>query len=178
MTGVQTCALPISNPVFQLKADSGFNAIAYGFGNVESYGYNAGTNVKDQYQYISIQNQYATVNFPATCRNTPFVFSMTFPYQPTQIQWVFGAALNGMGIADVTIPSPTPTSTIVVNGKTLYVYQLTGTYTIPTAGTYQILVKAINSTPDGCSGEQLIPFDLVVYPTPVADFNEIGRAHV
>jgi hypothetical protein len=28
-------------------ADSGFIAIAYGFGNVESYGYNAGTNVKD-----------------------------------------------------------------------------------------------------------------------------------
>ena len=160
-----------TNPVFQLKADSGFNALAYGFGSVESYGYNAGTNVKDQYQYISIQNQYATVNFPATCRNTPFTFSMTFPYQPTQIQWIFGAALNGMGIADVTIPSPVPTTTIVVNGKTLYVYQLSGTYSISTAGTYQILVKAINSTPDGCSGEQLIPFELVVYPTPIADFN-------
>jgi gliding motility-associated-like protein len=159
-----------TNPVFQLKADSGFNALAYGFGNVESYGYNAGTNVKDQYQYISIQNQYATVNFPATCRNTPLTFSMTFPYQPTQIQWIFGAALNGMGIADVTIPSPVPTTTIVVNGKTLYVYQLSGTYSISTAGTYQILVKAINSTPDGCSGEQIIPFDLVVYPPPVADF--------
>ncbi|MEY4891841.1 MAG: hypothetical protein RIQ34_453 [Bacteroidota bacterium] len=160
-----------TNPVFQLKADSGFNAIAYGFGNVESYGYNAGTNVKDQYQYISLQNQYATVNFPATCRNTPFNFSMTFPYQPTQIQWIFGTALNGMGIADVTIPSPVPTTTIVVNGKTLYVYQLSGTYSIPTAGTYQIQVKAINPTPDGCSGEQLIPFELVVYPTPIADFN-------
>ena len=163
--------LAATNPVFQLKADSGFNAIAYGFGNVESYGYNAGTNVKDQYQYISLQNQYATVNFPATCRNTPFNFSMTFPYQPTQIQWIFGTALNGMGIADVTIPSPVPTTTIVVNGKTLYVYQLSGTYSIPTAGTYQIQVKAINPTPDGCSGEQLIPFELVVYPTPIANFN-------
>ncbi|MBK8140531.1 MAG: hypothetical protein IPK57_05700 [Chitinophagaceae bacterium] len=106
------------------KVDSGFNAIAYSFGSFESYGYNAGTNIKDIYQYISIQNPQATVNFPATCRGTPFYFSMTFPYQPTSIQWQFGPALNAMGIADVNIPAPVPTSTTVVNGKTLYIYQL------------------------------------------------------
>ena len=60
-----------------IAADSGFNAISYGYGPTESYGYNAGTNVKDLYQFVSIQNQFATVNFPASCTNTPFYFSMT-----------------------------------------------------------------------------------------------------
>ena len=36
-----------------LFSDTGYNAIAYGFGNAESYGYNAGTNVKDFSQTAS-----------------------------------------------------------------------------------------------------------------------------
>lgn len=154
-----------------IESDSGFNAIAYGYGNAESYGYNAGTNIKDIYQFLSIQNPEASVNFPATCIGTPFHFSMTFPYQPTSIKWQFGAALNAQGITDVTIPSPVPTSTAVVNGRTLYTYQLPGTYQISTAGTYPIRVVATNPTPDGCGGIQEIDFDLQVYGKPVADFN-------
>jgi len=153
-----------------LSSDSGFNALAYGYAAAESYGYSAGANVKDLYQYISIQNQFATVNFPATCRNTPFFLSMTFPYQPTQIQWIFGSALNGQGISDITLPNPTPTGTVVVNGRTLYIYKLPNPYTISTAGTYQIKVLATNPSPDGCTGLQEINFDLDVQPTPIANF--------
>ncbi|MBI5857382.1 MAG: PKD domain-containing protein [Sphingobacteriales bacterium] len=155
-----------------LTSDSGFLALAYGYAQFESYGYSAGANVKDLYQYVTIQNQYATVNFPATCKNTPFYFSMTFPYQPTQIQWIFGPALNAMGIADVTLgpPAPTPTSIIVVNGKTLYVYQLPTPYIITASGTYPIQVNAVNPTPDGCGGAQEINYDLQVFDPPTADF--------
>ena len=42
----------------RIKSDSGFNAIAYGFGNAESYGYNAGTNIKDLYQQIGVSTTY------------------------------------------------------------------------------------------------------------------------
>jgi gliding motility-associated-like protein len=154
-----------------LSADSGFNAIAYGLGNAESYGYNAGTNVKDLYQFVSIQNQFATINFPSTCKNTPFLFSMTFPYQPAQIKWVFGSALNAMGINDITVNSPVFDSTWMVNGKQLYRYKLPGTYSINTVGTYPIKVLAQNPTPDGCSGEQEINYDVQIFERPVADFN-------
>jgi gliding motility-associated-like protein len=154
-----------------IYSDSGFNAIAYGYGNAETYGYSAGTNVKDIYQFMSVQNQNATVNFPATCKNAPFYFSMTFPYQPTSLQWVFGTALNALGIADVNVPAPTPTSTTTVNGKTLYVYKLPNPYTISTVGTYPIKVIATNPTADGCGGVQEIDFDLQVFNPPVADFN-------
>jgi gliding motility-associated-like protein len=151
-----------------ILSDSGFNAIAYGYGNAESYGYNAGTNIKDIYQFVSIQNQYATVNFPATCKNTPFIFSMTFPYQPTRIQWIF----NGL-FTDVDIASPVPTRTIVVNGRTLYQYELPSppVYSIGTAGTYPIKVIATNPTPDGCGNEQEIDYDLQVFDRPTASFS-------
>ena len=154
-----------------IYSDSGFNAIAYGYGSAETYGYSAGTNVKDIYQFTSVQNEGATVNFPATCKDKPFYFSMTFPYQPTTIQWVFGPALNALGIADVMIPAPVFTSTSVVNGKTLYTYKLNTPYLITAVGSFPVKVVATNPTSDGCGGVQEIDFDLQVYNTPLADFN-------
>lgn len=158
--------LPVSAGQHTIVSDSGFNAIAYGFGSAESYGYNAGTNIKDIYQYISLANQYATVNFPATCKNTPFDLSMTFPYQPTRIEWQF----NGL-FPDVVLNAPVPTSTSVVNGRTLYTYQLPTQYSIPAPGTYPIRVVASNPTPDGCGGTQEIDFDIQVFDPPAADFS-------
>ncbi len=151
-----------------IQSDSGFNAIAYGYGSAESYGYNAGTNIKDIFQYVSVQNQYGTVNFPATCKNTPFYFSMTFPYQPTSIVWQF----NGL-FPDFNMPDPSLyfIGTIVVGGKTLYQYRIPTPYTIPTAGTYPIKVIATNPTPDGCGGIQEIDYEVQVFNNPVADFN-------
>jgi gliding motility-associated-like protein len=153
------------NPSHRITCDSGFLAIAYGYGNVESYGYNAGTNVRDLYQFVSVQNQYATVNFPAACKSSPFYFSMTFPYQPAQIIWDF----NGL-FPNVTINNPVYDSTWTVNGKQLYLYRLPTPYTINTIGTYPIKVFAQNPTPDGCSGQQQIDYDLQVFAPPVADF--------
>jgi gliding motility-associated-like protein len=155
-----------TNPSHRITCDSGFLAIAYGYGSVESYGYNAGTNVRDLYQFVSVQNQYATVNFPAACKSSPFYFSMTFPYQPAQITWDFGGLFT-----NVTINSPVYDSTWFANGKQLYLYRLPTPYTINTVGTYPIKVFAQNPTPDGCSGEQEIDYDLQVFNPPVADFN-------
>lgn len=157
-----------------LASDSGFNALAYGYANAESYGYSAGTNVKDLYQFISIETPTATVDFPATCIGTPFYFSMTFPYQPTSLTWDFGTSLNSQGVSNVTLTAPTPTSTIIVNGKTLYVYKLPTQYSISTAGIYAIKVLAVNPTPDGCGGEQEINFDFEVLPRPTASFTSVG----
>ena len=132
-----------------LQADSGFSAIAYGYGNAESYGYNAGTNLKDLYQFISINNQYATVNYPAGCKNSPFSFAMTFPYQPTQIQWQF----NGL-FPDTTVATPVYDSTWVVNGKTLYRYTLSKENIVGTVGSYPIVVLATIPVPMAAAGSR------------------------
>jgi len=152
-----------------IQSDSSFNAIAYGYGNAESYGYNAGANVKDLYQFVSVKNEYATVDFPATCKNSPFYFSMTFPYQPLQIKWQFGGLFP-----DVTVNSPVSDSSWLVNGKRLYRFTLPTTYSMTKTGTFPIKVLAENPTSEGCSGVQEIAYDLQVFEKPVADFSFTG----
>ena len=154
-----------TNPVHTLKADTGFTCIVYGYGNVESYGYNAGTNVRDLYQFINIQNEYASVNYPASCAGTPFFFSMVFPYQPTQIVWQFGGLFP-----DVTINNPVHDSTWTVNGRQLYRYKLPTSYSVPVIGIYPIKVIAQNPSPDGCGNTQEINFDLEILGKPQAAF--------
>ena len=155
----------------RLVSDSGFNAIAYGFGNAESYGYNAGTNVIDLYQYVSVQNQFATINFPATCKNTPFFFSITLPYQATALTWNFNNNAALTPNATVVNNSPVADSTFIRDGKTLYVYKLPGNYNFNAPGTHPIKVIANNPSPDGCSGTQEISYDVQVYEQPLTDFN-------
>lgn len=163
--------LTVNEGYHTLSSDSGFNALAYGFASAESYGYSAGSNIKDLYQFISVHNKYATVNFPAGCKNSPLYFSMTFPYEPTEIRWIFGAALNAMGIADTTITSPAFDSTWTLNGRQLYRYKVSTPYTFSTPGTYPLQVLAENPSSDGCSGDQVIDYDLHIYDAPFADFS-------
>ncbi len=155
-----------SNPVSSLTADSAFIAIAYGFGTFESYGYNAGTNVRDLFQFINTQNQLGIAPFPAACVNSPFFFSITFPYQPDSIRWDF----NGR-FAPVAISSPIADSSYTISGRVVYRYRISTPYTINTAGTYPIKVYARNPTGDGCTSDQEINFDLQVFNPPVPDFS-------
>jgi len=148
-----------------IVADSGFNAIAYGYGAVETYGYNAGTNVVDLYQKLTVNNQYGTVKLPATCRGTPFKASITLPYQPLSMAWNIPKYPN-----IPVVYAPVYDSTYVLNGKTIYRYTLDKYLTYDSIGTYTIQIKVFNPTGDGCSGEQNIDFDLVVYKPPAADF--------
>lgn len=153
------------NPSHRIQADSGFVALAYGLGAVESYGYNAGTNIIDLYQYITVRNQYATVNIPVACKNSPFIMSITLPYIPQEMKWEIANYPN------VQINNPIPDSSFIVNGRTIYEFRLPTPYVYTQIGTYPIKVTANNPTPDGCSGIQVIDFDLQVFDPPVADFS-------
>ena len=94
-----------------LQADSGFNAIAYGYGAAESYGYNAGTNIRDLLNFITPINPLNISNTPTACANTPFYFSITYPYQPTSIYWDFHGFQNPNVI--MPIPPGEPTQPIL-----------------------------------------------------------------
>lgn len=156
-----------------IACDSGFNAIAYGFGGAESYGYSAGTNLKDLYQYITIKNQYAAVDFPATCRNTPFQFSITLPYRATSLIWDFNNNPDLIPNSNIINTSPVPDDSLIVNGKQLYIYKLRSNYIFKVVGSYPVKVTANNPTPDGCSGIQEINYDVAVFDPPVVDWKYI-----
>ena len=161
----------VSQGYHTLSSDSGFNALAYGYANAETYGYSAGANVKDLYQFVTVQNSNASVRFPTTCQNTPFFFSMTFPYKPTKISWIFGTALNALGLSDEVVSNPVPDDSTLVSGKMLYNYKLTKQYSISAIGVYPIRLLVTNPTSDGCGGEQEINYDVEVIAPPKARFN-------
>ena len=158
------------NPAHHITSDSGFICIAYGTGHIESYGYNAGTNVIDRYQYLTSTNLYASVNFPATCRYAPFYFSLTLPYQPTSLNWNFYNNPNLSPNASVNSNAPVPDSIFIKDGKTLYLYKLSTIYKYSAIGSFPVQVTAQNPTPEGCSGLQEIDYDVVVYEKPVVNF--------
>jgi len=148
-----------------LNSDSGFNALAYGYAAAESYGYSAGSSVKDLYQTLTTNNKYATVKLPATCKGTPFKISITLPYIPVSLEW---KVPNYPAIPKDN--NPTLDSTSLVAGKKVYHYSLPGTFNYASVGTYNIQVIANNPTTDGCSGEQQIDFDLQVFEPPKGGF--------
>jgi gliding motility-associated-like protein len=165
-----TPASATSNHVHNVTADTGFSAIVYGYGDVESYGYNGGTNVIDLYQYVSLKNEYATVNFPATCVDAPFNFSITLPYEPISLKWDFKNTPRLAPNIPVSFTSPAFDSTFIKDGKKLYVYKLVGTYVFNAIGTYPITVTVNNPSPDGCNGIQEINYDVQVFKAPIANF--------
>lgn len=163
--------LNVSPGQHKLAAAGGFNAIAYGYGSFESYGYNAGTNIKDLYTFISLQNQFDIVNIPSTCTNTNFLFSITLPYQPSSITWDFSAAATSLSPnGNVVTNSPVADSSFVKDGKTLYVFKIPGSYSFTTAGNFPIRIITVNPTADGCSGQQETVFNVQVGAPPTADF--------
>ncbi|SKA12411.1 PKD domain-containing protein [Sediminibacterium ginsengisoli] len=159
-----------------LYSDIGFNAIAYGFGNAESYGYNAGTNVQDFSQTAAFQNPYNRVDSAVTCVNTPLRFAVPISFQPTSIKWDFSAAPNISPAASIgPVASPGSDSSKTVNGQTLYYYSTNQVYTFTKANTTSlrdtIKIYTTSATPDGCgSTDQIFTIPVKVYEKPKAAF--------
>lgn len=167
----------VSETYHSLKSDSGFNAIAYGYANYETYAYSAGTNVKDLYQQIGVSTQYGIEPTPAVCKGSPFKFKVSLPYCTDSIRWDL-TNLPGPPVAPPTSIYTNctpgvggPDSTTVVNGVTLYWYSLPTTYTFVTSGTFPVTITTYAPNTNGCGSEQDIDFELSVYDPPVADFN-------
>lgn len=172
--------IPLFTGSHTIDSDSGFNAIAYGYGGFESYGYNAGTNVIDLNQFVSVDNEFGTVPFPSTCKNSPFKFSITLPFKPLKIQWKFNNTnrylLDNSGVAATDPPAFTnsgneipPDSTYFspYDGKPLFVYRLANLYSFNFNGDFPVKLILTNPTGSGCTGEQEIDYDVRVFDPPV-----------
>lgn len=166
-----------TNPVHRVTADTNFAAIVYGYGNVESYGYNGGTNVRDFTPSATFQNPYSRIDSAVTCVNTPLQLSVPLAFVPASIKWDFSAAPNispAAGIGPLT--SFTADSTRSLNGQTLTYYSPGKTFTFTSANTAAIRdtikLYTTSSTPDGCgSTDQVFTLPVTVKELPVAKFS-------
>ncbi len=154
-----------ANPTHTIIADSGFSAIAYGYGEVESYGYLAGADIKDLNQFISFAGPAFNQSQNAACAGSPVPFSLTIPYTTSQIIWTYGNNQSD------TLVNPVYDSSYIRDNRTLYVYKAPSPVTYAIPGTYTIKTQFSNPVIDECgTASQEREFDIEVYGRPVSSF--------
>jgi gliding motility-associated-like protein len=157
--------------VHSIESDSGFNAIAYGYGSAESYGYNAGTNIRDLYNFLEPLNPFSISPDPVACTGTPVYLSVTFPFQPTSLIWNFYANPIQSPNNNVTVNVPVADSTYFIGDKQVWRYKLPTLYNFNLANSnpgYLITITAGTTSTEGCGSSVDRDFYLAVYDPPIA----------
>ena len=157
------------NPTHRIRADGGFVAIAYGYGLVESYGYLAGSDLKNLNQYI--QTEHAITNAPLIggCIKEPVKLFVILPYKTSSLKWDLG---NGIE----TDPNPDAHYiTQTINGSLSYKYHyFNEQVTFNTAKIYQIKALTVNPAPIACDANETVELSLTVSQPPTADFSVLA----
>jgi gliding motility-associated-like protein len=156
-----------------VESDHAFTGIVYGIGSVESYGYNLGTLVKNLNNLSSITT---VLNSGAnatgyTCKGAPFKLTILLPLDPDSIRFNISALPGLTPNQDVTLTNPTPDSTVTVNGVLYYSFTLSGSYTLDTAGIFNIPVDYWSPEIESCDKKRTGALSIQVLPKPATDFS-------
>lgn len=156
----------------RVQSDSSFTAITYGLGSVESYGYNAGTLVKNINAVGTISNTLNTLegDNEFTCVNSEFTFSVTLALKPEVLTFKLSGVSNLSPNADVTLVNPVPASSFTVNWTTYYVFKLPNTYKFSAPGMYPVQIVYRHPDIEGCNKEGRDVTYVQVVPAPVTNF--------
>lgn len=162
LPGYSYAQIDVNAGTHNLQADIGFNAIAYGFGAAESYGYAAGASLESaglQARSASTQ-QVKTVG----CINEAYNFDVTLPYVPTKLTIDLD---NGNPAVQVPVKL---IKTELVNGVTNYTYEVINDVKFNAARRYSIKLIVEKSTSDGCGSADEIGLDLDMQNVPQSSF--------
>ncbi|MBV4357424.1 PKD domain-containing protein [Pinibacter aurantiacus] len=157
-----------------VTSDSAFTAMTYGFGQANSYSYNAGAYIDNLSGVPYIKNKYNksdTAN-TYTCANTPVELSVLIRYKPTKILWQLSALKDTISPnADVVINNPVEAGTVMVWGVPYYKYTLPGYYKFSTPGTINIPVFATAPDVEACDNTEQIKYRVIVKDTLKTNFD-------
>ncbi len=154
----------VSSGTHNISASAPFNAIAYGFGNVESYGYAAGTNLADLYEYVQFENPATNAAQTSGCAGVNYKMQVTIPYQTTSITWDFKD-----GTTPYVDSAPVVVSTQVKGSQTLYTYQYKSLVNF-TAGAHTLIATVFNPVADECGSNETIEYDFTITNPPATTF--------
>jgi gliding motility-associated-like protein len=150
---------------FHLTANEGFNAVAYGFGNVESYAYSAGTNLAGT-QFLSAYTSGTDIPIDSACADDNYYFKLTLPYQSARLSWQLDKNEQS------TIQPSPPARKVLINGIPSYEYRLPKTPAYKISGMHEIsIISDYPLTIGQCSnGAQQIKGSFLVLAVPAAGF--------
>lgn len=145
-----------------LAAGTGFNAIAYGFGGAESYGYAAGASLVS----AGLQARTSSTNQPKTagCSNEKYNLDVTLAYEPTKLTLDLD---NGQPSVQIPIKL---TKTEIINGTTNYTYEVLNDVSFSTVKRYGIKLFAEKSAADGCGSTDEYNLEFEVSNVPQSAF--------
>lgn len=156
-----------------VTSDSAFTAITYGLGSVESYGYNAGTLVKNLNALANISNTLGTgTASDYTCVGAPFRFSILISSKPTVLTWKFSAIPQLSPNVDSVQNNPTPSDSSFINGRWFYKYNVAANFTFSEAGTFYVPILVTDPVSiEGCNSTLEIILPVRVIPAPAISFD-------
>ncbi|HYH56601.1 MAG TPA: PKD domain-containing protein, partial [Anseongella sp.] len=142
----------VSAGTHHLAAEGGFNAIAYGFGNYESYAYLGGTNLLDLAKRITHHTGAEIFSGTESCSGRTVRFSADLDFEVFSFQWDFGDG------------SLSPVET---DQARLLAYE----HTYATSGNFTVRLVILKSDGSECGdAEQLeIRYDIEVAPNPAPE---------
>lgn len=162
-----------SSAQVSVQSDSAFTAITYGEGSVESYGYNAGTLVKNLNVITNINNTYnnsGVVSGTTTCAKAPFRFSFVTSLKPTTLLWKLSAVSNLTPNVDIVQAFPSPVDSFMSGGIMYYKYTINQDYVFSKPGTYYVSITMTNSDIQSCDHSLETIMTLHVVDAPLSDF--------
>jgi len=164
---------PATNAQVIINCDSAFTAITYGLGGVESYGYNAGTLVKNLNAVPALTNSLGNGN-PTnyTCAKAPFNLSLSINLHPTQMEWILNEVPGISPNTNVTVQNPVAIDSTFINEEWFYTYSLLGTYSFSTPGSFVIPINVTHPSIEGCNNILEVSLPITVIPAPFVNFND------
>lgn len=170
-------------------SDSAFNGIVYGLGSVESYGYNAGTNL-DAYRIpsgsfnIPDTSTATNVSHPYGFVNIPMYIGAQLPYKPIKIIWkltqitpAVALSVTPPPLTDVVQMLPTPLDSVFTAGiGWTYIYRLPSLYSFPSPGIFTVPLELTAANPtfgSACNADNRedVFMDIEIKVKPTATFN-------
>ncbi len=158
-----------------VEGDSTFTAITYGLGSVESYMYNAGTNINNLNIKGEIFNDSVTGNPDLyNCSKTPFKITTSFPLRPDSVTWMISNIPGIHPNLDVTFKppyNPPPVVTVRPNGDSVYTFTLPGTYITDNPGYFTLVTKWWHPDIEGCDKKREDQQYIQVVASPKVSFS-------
>ncbi|RYY30638.1 MAG: PKD domain-containing protein [Sphingobacteriaceae bacterium] len=150
---------------FNLTADDGFNAIAYGFGTVESYSYSAGTNLATTLTANAV-DPVSNLQITSACVYDEYNLQLTLNVPTQRIVWTINPSNTVITSVNPVVRDTT------INGQPYYVYKIPKPGIFTKSGNYTVnIVADLPPSTGGCKlGDQLFNFPFTVYSAPNTNF--------
>jgi len=160
--------IPVNEESVTLTADDGFNAIAYGFGDHESYAYSAGTNLSSN-NYLTVFNTAKNEEGQNGCIGETYNIKISLPYKPDYINW----SLDNENVINQNPPALIETKTLP-DGTNIFTYESPYTKTYTQKGKHSLeIVAHVPNTSSCVSGDLTTNYTFNIYDLPTAKFDPV-----